>query len=120
MAKYAKLDPIYPMYDSEKVKLYVGNSLDIVKRLPSNLIQSVITSPTYWGKRQFTNDEAEFGTEKLEDYVKRNVELYVTVLEKLKDDGSLFIIIQDTYMGSGVSRTHHNHWFSLEFTRFIY
>lgn len=110
MAKYAKLDPIYPMYDSEKVKLYVGNSLDIVKRLPSNLIQSVITSPTYWGKRQFTNDEAEFGTEKLEDYVKRNVELYVTVLEKLKDDGSLFIIIQDTYMGSGVSRTHHNHW----------
>lgn len=28
----------------------------------------------------------------------------------MNDAGSLFIVIQDTYMGSGVSRSHHNHW----------
>lgn len=105
-----KLEQIYPAFDSPNVKLYLGNSLEIIKRIPGNIIQSVITSPTYWGKRQFTSEEDEFGTEKLEEYVKRNVELYSSILEKLKEDGSLFIIIQDTYMGSGVSRTHHNHW----------
>jgi len=98
------------VYNSDNVQLYIGNSLELIKKIPNNLIQSVITSPTYWGKRQFTNDKNEFGTEKLEDYVKRNVELYLSILERLKEDGSLFIIIQDTYMGSGVSRTHHNHW----------
>ena len=30
----------------------------------------------------------------------------------MKKEGSLFIVIQDTYMGSGVSRSHHNHWVS--------
>ena len=104
------LQVVIPTYDTNNIKLYIGNSLKIIKHLPDNLIQSVITSPTYWGKRQFTDDKEEFGTEKLEDYVKRNVELYSSILEKLKEDGSLFIIIQDTYMGSGVSRTHHNHW----------
>ena len=110
ISEYEKEESGQPVFDSNRVKLYTGNSLELIKKLPGNLIQSVITSPTYWGKRQFTNDKNEIGTEKLEEYVKRNVELYLSILEKLKEDGSLFIIIQDTYMGSGVSRTHHNHW----------
>jgi len=105
-----KTSELKPVYNYGDVQLYIGNSLELIKQLPDNLIQTVITSPTYWGKRQFTNDKNEIGTEKLEDYVKRNVELYLSILERLKKDGSLFIIIQDTYMGSGVSRTHQNHW----------
>lgn len=28
----------------------------------------------------------------------------------MKKGGSLFIVIQDSFMGSGISRSHHNHW----------
>lgn len=89
-----------------------GDALECIKEIPPDLIQTVITSPTYWGKRRFTSDPKEFGSEKLEDYVNKNVELFSSILEKMKKEGSLFIVIQDTYMGSGVSRSHHNHWVS--------
>ena len=94
----------------EDCTLYWGDALECLEDIPDNHIQATITSPTYWGKRQFTDDPNEFGSEKLEKYIEKNIELYSTLLKKMKDDGSLFVIIQDSYMGSGVSRTHHNHW----------
>lgn len=98
------------IYSNINVKLYCDDVFECLKQLPQDKIQTVITSPTYWGKRCFTNDKREFGSESLEDYVDRNVLLYSLILKLLKKEGSLFIIMQDTYMGSGVSRSHHNHW----------
>jgi DNA modification methylase len=98
------------MYSDEMVKLYWGDVFDCLELLPKDTIQAVITSPTYWGKRRFTNDEREFGSEKLENYVDKNVKLFSSLLKIMKNGGSVFIVIQDTYMGSGVSRSHHNHW----------
>ena len=97
------------IFDTKDFVLYHGDAVECLDSL-SGKIQAVITSPTYWGKRQFTDKTNEFGKQKLEEYVKMNVTLYSKILEKMKDDGSLFVIIQDTYMGSGVSRSHHNHW----------
>ena len=98
------------MHEDGKMTLFWGDVFDCIKELPKNEIQAVITSPTYWGKRQFTNDKNEFGSEKLEEYVNRNVRLFSELLTLMKDGGSIFVVIQDTYMGSGVSRSHHNHW----------
>ncbi len=98
------------IYSGKKVELYYGDVFDVLDVLPTNQIQSVVTSPTYWGKRQFTNDKNEFGSEKLEDYIERNVKLFSKLLNIMKPGGSLFIVIQDSYMGSGISRAHHNHW----------
>lgn len=98
------------IYSDENSKLYLGDIFDCLKELPNDTIQTVITSPTYWGKRRFTNDKREFGSEKLEEYVDKNVKLFSSLLNLMKKGGSIFIIIQDTYMGSGVSRSHHNHW----------
>lgn len=98
------------LYENKRTKLLWGDALELIDSLPDNEIQACITSPTYWGKRSFTDDKKEFGSEPLEDYVKRNVLLYTKILEKMKNEGSLFVVIQDSYMGSGISRTHHNHW----------
>jgi DNA modification methylase len=89
------------------VKLYSGDVFECLKVLPKDTIQTVITSPTYWGKRQFTDDEREFGKESLEQYVDRCVELFSKLLDIIKEDGSLFFVMQDSRMGSGISRTHH-------------
>jgi len=100
------------IYSNDRIQLFHSDVLKILNELPDGDIQAVITSPTYWGKRQFTDDENEFGCESLEEYVDRNVFLYATLLSKMKKGGSMFIVIQDSYMGSGVSRSHHNHWIS--------
>lgn len=97
-------------YENENIKLFSGDVFDCLKNIESDTIQSTITSPTYWGKRSFTNSPKEFGKETLEEFVDKNVKLYAEILNKMKETGSLFIIIQDSYMGSGISRTHHNHW----------
>ena len=90
--------------------LYHGNALKCIDKVDDDTIQCCVTSPTYWGKRQFTNDKDEFGIETLEKYVERNIELYSKILDKMKSGGSLFVIMQDSFMGSGISRSHHNHW----------
>lgn len=106
------------VFDNGPIQLYVGDVFDCLQMIPNNIIQTVVTSPTYWGKRKFTKDDREFGSEKLEVYVDRNVKLYSTILDKIKDDGSLFIVIQDTYMGSGVSRSHQNYWVGKDSKKF--
>ena len=99
-----------PAYEDDRIRLFCGDVLRIVDSLPYQEIQTVVTSPTYWGKRQFTDDESEFGCESLERYVERNVTLYSSLLDKMRVGGSIFLVIQDSFMGSGVSRSHHNHW----------
>ena len=94
----------------ENSVVFLADALELIEQIPSDKIQCCITSPTYWGKRQFTSNVREFGKESLAEYVDRNVTLYEKILRKMKKEGSLFIVIQDSYMGSGVSRSHHNHW----------
>ena len=99
-------------YSDGRITLFHSDVIEILEQLPDDKIQAVVTSPTYWGKRQFTEDVNEFGREPLEEYVERNVILYSSLLNKMKQGGSIFVVIQDSYMGSGVSRSHHNHWVS--------
>jgi len=96
--------------DHKSSSIFHADALDLIDHLPDNSIQTVITSPTYWGKRRFSDDKREFGSEPFSEYIEKNVTLYSKILKKLTDAGSLFIIIQDSYMGSGISRSHHNHW----------
>ena len=96
--------------DQSDCVLYHGNALECIDEIKHDMIQCCITSPTYWGKRQFTNNKKEFGIETLEEYVDKNIQLYSKILNKMKPSGSLYVVIQDSFMGSGISRTHHNHW----------
>lgn len=98
------------LYNKNNISLYWGDIFECLKVLPKKTIQCVVTSPTYWGKRTFTNDNREFGIESLEKYVDKNVKLFSYLLDIMKPGGSIFVVIQDTFMGSGVSRSHHNHW----------
>ena len=105
-----QLVKMHLLYREENSVVFLADALELIDQIPSNKIQCCITSPTYWGKRQFTSNSREFGKESLTEYIARNVTLYEKILKKMKKEGSLFIVIQDSYMGSGVSRSHHNHW----------
>jgi site-specific DNA-methyltransferase (adenine-specific) len=99
---------ILEVWRDKNTLLFQGDAFDLLNNtstLPP--IQTIITSPTYWGKRQFTDDPREFGKEPMEVYTQRCVSLFRGLLDAMKNDGSLFFIMQDSRMGSGISRTQH-------------
>jgi DNA modification methylase len=81
-------------------KIFQHNALDTWP-LPDKSINCVITSPPYWGLRDYGVD----GQLGLEDTPEKFIQKMVTVFKEawrvLKDDGTLWVNIGDSYAGSG-------------------
>jgi len=74
-----------------------GDSLEVIKTLPDNSINCCVTSPPYWGLRDY-GVEGQFGLEKTpEEYVGKMVAVFREVRRVLKDDGTLWLNIGDSY-----------------------
>lgn len=82
-------------------RIYVGDCLEVMRHWPSGFVQTVVTSPPYWGLRDYGID-GQFGLEKTpEEYVGKMVEVFREVRRALRDDGTLWLNLGDTYAGSG-------------------
>jgi site-specific DNA-methyltransferase (cytosine-N4-specific) len=69
----------------------------ILKEFPSDFFQACITSPPYWGLRDYGVD-GQIGAEvKLEDYIISLVKVFEEVKRVLKPDGTFWLNIGDTY-----------------------
>jgi len=87
--EYRSDDDITPMF----IK---GNSLDVLKAMPDKSIDMCITSPPYWGQRQY--DGGGIGLEKNhKDYVVDLCEIFSELKRVLKDEGSFWLNIGDAY-----------------------
>jgi DNA modification methylase len=86
----------------------VGNCLDWLRRIASNSVQTVVTSPPYWGVRRYADDQTTdwadgtqvpFGQEKWpEDYVRHTLEILHHLKRVVRDDGVVWWNVGDTYM----------------------
>ncbi len=79
-----------------------GSAWTIAKSLPSNYVQTIVTSPPYFGHREYSDDPKlalqEFGREdNPKQYVERLVELFEELKRVLRDDGTLWLNLGDTY-----------------------
>jgi DNA modification methylase len=84
--------------------LICGNALDVVKTLDDESIQSVVTSPPYWGVRDYGNED-QFGDEPtVEEYADNLVKLFEEIKPKLKEDGTVWLNIGDSYAGFSGNR----------------
>jgi DNA modification methylase len=79
-------------------------------------VQTCVTSPPYWGLRDY-GVEGQLGLEKTpEEYVARTVEVFALVRELLADDGTLWLNLGDSYaaggngIGSGKQLTNVGSW----------
>ena len=80
--------------------IHEGNVLDVLPTLEKNSIQCVVTSPPYWGLRDYDNDE-QLGQEKLpETFIEKLANIFSLVGDVLKKDGTLWVNIGDTYYGA--------------------
>ncbi|MBU5213235.1 DNA methyltransferase, partial [Heyndrickxia oleronia] len=81
-----------------------GHCLDVLKTLPDHSVNTVITSPPYWGLRDYGVDE-QIGLESsVDEYVLALKNVFHEVKRVLKDDGTLWLNLGDAYAGSGRGR----------------
>ena len=88
---------------SEKtpVSVICGDTRDVLRDLPDNCFQSVVTSPPYWGVRDY-GIKGQIGAEPvLADYVNDLVAVFREVRRVLKPDGTLWLNIANTYSSGG-------------------
>jgi site-specific DNA-methyltransferase (cytosine-N4-specific) len=78
-----------------------GDVRDVIRTIPSDSIQCVVTSPPYWGVRDY-GVETQIGAEPdINDYVKDLVSLFGEVRRILKPDGTFWLNIGNTYTSGG-------------------
>src|SRR6185369_7446088 len=77
----------------------LGDVRQVSNELPKKLVQTIITSPPYFGHRKYSlNDENEIGKESNPlDYISNLVKTFDQLKENLKDDGTLWLNLGDTY-----------------------
>jgi DNA modification methylase len=72
-------------------KIYQGNSLEVIKTLPDESINTVVTSPPYYGLRDYGVD-GQIGLEvDVEEYVQSMVNLFREIKRVLKEDGTVWL-----------------------------
>jgi len=83
------------------VTYQIGNALDVLRTLPADRFQCCVTSPPYYGLRDYGHPD-QLGLESTpEEYVARMVEVFREVRRVLRPDGTLWLNIGDGYAGSG-------------------
>ena len=83
--------------------IHTGDSLDILRTLPDTSVQCCVTSPPYWGLRDYGHD-GQIGLEETpEQYVSRLVAVFAEVRRVLAADGVLWLNLGDSYAGSSMS-----------------
>lgn len=82
------------------VTLYADDCREVLRTMTSASVQCCVTSPPYWGLRNY-GVAAQLGLEQTcEEYVIHMVEVFRQVQRVLKDDGTLWLNLGDSYCGA--------------------
>jgi DNA modification methylase len=78
-------------------RILIGDCLEVLRGLPDGMAQTCVTSPPYYGLRDYGH-VGQIGLEETPDaYVARLVEVFREVRRVLRDDGTLWLNLGDTY-----------------------
>jgi DNA modification methylase len=84
-------------------KILLGNAPDVLRELPDNSIHCCVTSPPYWGLRDY-GVEGQLGLEPtMEEYLEKMLVIFREIRRVLRSDGTLWLNLGDSYNGSGPS-----------------
>jgi len=82
-------------------EIICGDALEVLKTFPDESIDCVVTSPPYWGLRDY-GVEGQLGLEKTpEEYVAKMVEVFREIKRVLKKEGVMFLNLGDSYAAGG-------------------
>ena len=90
-------------YQDESVTLHLGDALEVARTLPDGSVDCIVTSPPYFGLRNYGAD-GQYGTEASPaEYVETMRALFAELRRTLADDGTLWLNLGDSY-GPGKQR----------------
>lgn len=82
-------------------KVVNDDCINVLKNLPDDSINTIITSPPYFNQREY--GEKGIGNEnRVEDYVNNLVDIFAQCVRVTKKDGSIFFNIGDKYLDSSL------------------
>ena len=82
---------------------HFGDCIETMRRMPDGIAQTCVTSPPYFGLRDYGHD-GQLGLESTPDeYIKAMVEVFRCVRDVLADDGTLWLNIGDSYASNPAS-----------------
>ena len=82
-------------------RIICADAVEGLRSLPDNSISMCVTSPPYYGLRDYGSDQ-QIGTEETPAaYIERLVAVFREVRRVLREDGTLWVNIADCYAGSG-------------------
>lgn len=88
--------------------IHIGDCLEVLKTLEDESVQTCITSPPYWGLRDYGVD-GQLGLEETpEAFIGNMVTVFREVRRVLRKDGTLWLNLGDSYNGRSISRTGKN------------
>lgn len=85
--------------------ILIGDVISKLKELEDNTVNCVVTSPPYWGLRDYGN-KGQIGLESTpQQYIEKMVEVFREVRRVLREDGTLWLNIGDSYKPAGKGST---------------
>ncbi len=91
-------------YQSNPTKtplLLEGDAVEVLRDLPDNCIDFAMTSPPYWGKREYENGGIGLEDD-YRDFVKHLAAVFAELKRVLKPEGSFWLNLGDSYNGKGL------------------
>lgn len=76
--------------------LILGDARDVLRQLPDACIDCAMTSPPYWGKREYASGGIGLELD-YRDFVRHLAEIFLELKRVLKPEGSFWLNIGDTY-----------------------
>lgn len=90
-------------------KVYQGNSIDIIRTMPSESVDCVVTSPPYYGLRDYGHPGQIGLEESPSEFIEKLVDLFREIRRVLKPQGTCWVNLGDSYSGncSRMSKGRH-------------
>lgn len=82
--------------------IYNESCQETMTKMDDNFIQCIVTSPPYWGLRNYANqDSTQLGQENTpQEYINKLVDIFMECYRILREDGVMFLNIGDTYFNT--------------------
>lgn len=89
-------------------KIILSDCLEGIKRMPDSSVDCCISSPPYWGLRDYGVDGQIGLEENYSEFIAKLIELYSEIQRVLKPTGTCFVNLGDTYNGTKQGNTETN------------
>lgn len=89
-----------PYYADESVTLWHGDALTVLRDMPDASVDCVVTSPPYFGLRDYGVEGQQGAEDTMAEYVAGMVAVFAEVRRVLAVDGTCWLNLGDSYTGS--------------------